>query len=66
MWVCLCRGVTSGTIARLVDEGARTVRAVTSACGAGSDCTKCRPTILRLVAATRPQAPAEDGQELPS
>jgi len=62
MWVCLCRGVTSGTIARVVNEGARTVRDVTSACGAGSDCSKCRPTILRMVA-TAQQPPDRQLEE---
>ena len=63
MWVCLCRGVTSGTIARAVSEGATTVKAVTSVCGAGSDCTKCTPTILRLVNACRPTEPTDELQE---
>jgi bacterioferritin-associated ferredoxin len=63
MWVCLCRGVTSGTISRVVSEGATTVKAVTSACGAGSDCTKCAPTILRLVNAARSLAPTDQLQE---
>ena len=31
MWVCLCRAVTSGTIAEVVEQGARTVREVSEA-----------------------------------
>ena len=35
MWVCLCEAVTSGSIVEAVDAGARTVREVGAANGAG-------------------------------
>ena len=54
VWVCLCRAVTSGTIAEVVESGARTVRQVSEACGAGTDCTKCTRTIRVLIATHAP------------
>ena len=54
VWVCLCRAVTSGTIAEVVEGGARTVRQVSEACGAGTDCTKCTRTIRVLIATHAP------------
>ena len=60
VWVCLCRAVTSGTIAEVVEGGARTVRQVSEACGAGTDCTKCTRTIRVLIATHAPGPDQED------
>lgn len=50
MWICLCRAVNARTVcAAIQDGGARTVREIAATCGAGADCTKCTPTIRRLL-----------------
>ncbi|HUH70927.1 MAG TPA: (2Fe-2S)-binding protein [Mycobacterium sp.] len=38
MFVCLCNGVTSQTVAEAVAAGASTTKDVAQACGAGADC----------------------------
>jgi bacterioferritin-associated ferredoxin len=63
MWVCLCRGVSSGTIAEVVEGGARTVREVSQACGAATDCTKCTRTVRTLIARHTPGTDQEDEPE---
>ena len=60
MWVCLCRAVTSGTIAEVVEQGARTVREVSEACGAATDCTKCTRTVRTIIAQHTPAVGQED------
>ncbi len=51
MYVCLCDGVTSQTVADVVADGARSTKAVAKACGAGSDCGRCRRTIQEIIKA---------------
>ncbi|HEY6649939.1 MAG TPA: (2Fe-2S)-binding protein [Mycobacterium sp.] len=52
MYVCLCLGVTSDTISRAVAAGATTSKQVADACGAGSECGRCRRTVRAIIAAT--------------
>jgi bacterioferritin-associated ferredoxin len=51
MYVCLCKGVTSQTVAEVVAQGASTTKKVVRACGAGSDCGRCRRTIQEIIKA---------------
>jgi bacterioferritin-associated ferredoxin len=52
MYVCLCHGVTSQTVAEAVAQGASTTKEVAKACGAGSDCGRCRRTVQAIIKAT--------------
>ncbi|HEY7050854.1 MAG TPA: (2Fe-2S)-binding protein [Mycobacterium sp.] len=56
MYVCLCNGVTSQTVAEVVADGASTTKKVAEACGAGSDCGRCRRTVAAIIKAA-PVAP---------
>lgn len=49
MYVCLCRGVTSHTVADCVAAGACTTNQVAAACGAGVDCARCRRSIRAII-----------------
>ena len=49
MYVCLCRVVTRVQIEAVVAAGARTVEEVGEACAAGTECGKCRRTIMRIL-----------------
>ena len=49
MYVCLCLGVTSDTVNRAVAAGASTTRQVADACGAGSQCGRCRRTVRAII-----------------
>jgi bacterioferritin-associated ferredoxin len=51
MFVCLCRAVTSDVIGEAIARGARTSRAVADACGAGTDCGRCRQTVRAIITA---------------
>jgi bacterioferritin-associated ferredoxin len=51
MFVCLCTGATSHMVADAVTCGARTCNDVAKACGAGSDCGRCRRTVRAIIAA---------------
>ena len=52
MYVCLCNGVTSQTVADAVSNGASTTKEVAEACGAGGDCGRCRRTVRAILAAS--------------
>lgn len=55
MYVCLCTGVTSATVADVIAAGACTSKAVATACDAGSVCGRCRATIRAMIdAAAQP------------
>jgi len=54
MFVCLCNGVTSQTVAEVVAAGASTTKDVAKACGAGADCGRCRRTVQAIL---RPSSP---------
>jgi bacterioferritin-associated ferredoxin len=53
MYVCLCVGVTNQTVAEVVDAGASTSREVADACGAGTECGRCRRTVRGIIDARR-------------
>lgn len=50
MYVCLCTGATSHEVADAVSRGASTCKDVARACGAGSDCGRCRRTVRAIIA----------------
>jgi bacterioferritin-associated ferredoxin len=56
MYVCLCNGVTNQTVADAVAAGASTSKQVAAACGAGSECGRCRRTIRAIIEAQRAAA----------
>jgi bacterioferritin-associated ferredoxin len=49
MYVCLCTGATSHHVADAVAKGACTSKEVAIACGAGTDCGRCRHTVRSLI-----------------
>jgi bacterioferritin-associated ferredoxin len=51
MYVCLCLGVTSETVKSAVANGASSSKQVAAACGAGSQCGRCRRTVRAIIAA---------------
>ena len=51
MYVCLCKGVTSQTVSEVVAQGASTTKKVAKACGAGSECGRCRRTVRAIIMA---------------
>jgi bacterioferritin-associated ferredoxin len=55
MFICLCTGATSNAVADAVTLGASTCNEVAEACGAGSDCGRCRRTVRAIIAATTPE-----------
>jgi len=57
MFVCLCNGVTSQTVADAVAAGASTTKQVAKACGAGSECGRCRHTVRAIIEATATTEP---------
>jgi bacterioferritin-associated ferredoxin len=50
MFVCLCTGATSQCVADAVAKGACTSKQVAQACGAGTDCGRCRRTVRAIIA----------------
>jgi bacterioferritin-associated ferredoxin len=53
MYVCLCVGVTNQAVADVVIAGASTSKQVAAACGAGSECGRCRVTVRAIIEAQR-------------
>ncbi|MDT5348005.1 MAG: bacterioferritin-associated ferredoxin [Mycobacterium sp.] len=51
MYVCLCVGATNQTVSDCVARGAATSKEVAAACGAGTDCGRCRRTLRAIIAA---------------
>jgi bacterioferritin-associated ferredoxin len=49
MYVCLCKGVSERTVKSCIREGARTLKQVGMACGAGTDCGACRGVLRDLL-----------------
>jgi bacterioferritin-associated ferredoxin len=49
MFVCLCTGVTSHVVSDCVAKGASTSKEVAAACGAGSDCGRCKRTVRAII-----------------
>ncbi|HZA09980.1 (2Fe-2S)-binding protein [Mycobacterium sp.] len=50
MYVCLCAGVTSHTVAEAVANGAASSKEVADICGAGSECNRCWRTVRAIIA----------------
>jgi len=49
MFVCLCCAVSDTTIRHAIRSGARNTDAVGDACGAGTQCGKCRTMIEVMI-----------------
>jgi bacterioferritin-associated ferredoxin len=49
MFVCICRAVTEHEVKSAIEDGAKTVQAVTQSCCAGDDCGACRVAIEDLI-----------------
>jgi bacterioferritin-associated ferredoxin len=49
MIVCLCKGVSCGTVRQAIGEGAMSVEEVGRICGAGTDCGGCQGAIEDLL-----------------
>jgi bacterioferritin-associated ferredoxin len=49
MYICICRVVSSATVREVIAGGARTVRQVADACGAGTDCGRCTAHVRALL-----------------
>lgn len=49
MYICICRAVSSATVRAVIADGARTVRQVADACGAGTDCGRCAVHVRALL-----------------
>jgi len=49
VYVCLCTGATSQCVADAVAQGACTSKQVAQACGAGTDCGRCRHTVRAII-----------------
>ena len=58
MYVCLCAGVTNQIVAKAVASGASTSKQVADACGAGSECGRCRRTVRAIIEARQASAAA--------
>ena len=54
--MCLCRGVSDSEVKRVIADGASSVPEVMRACGAGTRCGTCRPTIAAMIEGREPQA----------
>ncbi|HEY5855880.1 MAG TPA: (2Fe-2S)-binding protein [Aldersonia sp.] len=66
MYVCLCHGVTGAEVCDAVARGAQTSKHVAMACGAGSDCGRCKRTIRAIIAEqTGPDAAARTAVGIP-
>ncbi len=52
MYVCLCLGVTIENVSDAVNAGASTCNQVAEACGAGSECGRCRRTVRSIIASS--------------
>jgi bacterioferritin-associated ferredoxin len=53
MYVCLCNGVTSQTVADVIAKGACTTKEIAETCGAGAECGRCRHTVRAIIASAR-------------
>ncbi|MCV7322136.1 (2Fe-2S)-binding protein [Mycolicibacterium confluentis] len=61
MYVCLCVGVTSHTVADAVADGACTTNDVAQKCGAGADCGRCRRSIRAIIESADPSVDSSGG-----
>ena len=53
MIVCLCEGVSDGTIRQAISNGCQSVQAIENACGAGTCCRTCEKDLARILTETR-------------
>jgi bacterioferritin-associated ferredoxin len=60
MFVCLCLAVTNQAVRNAVQNGARTSQQVATACGAGSDCGRCRRTLRAIIDAASTAEPTTE------
>jgi bacterioferritin-associated ferredoxin len=51
MYVCICKAVTTQMLVELAETGIRRTKDIGEACGAGTVCAKCRPSIRSVVEA---------------
>jgi bacterioferritin-associated ferredoxin len=65
MFVCLCNGVTNETVVSAVAAGATTCKLVATACGAGSECGRCRRTIRSIIGAVEPSKHSPEKESRP-
>ena len=49
MIVCLCEGVSEGTVRDLARQGASSLHEVRLACSAGACCGACRETLVQIL-----------------
>ncbi|MBJ7339166.1 (2Fe-2S)-binding protein [Mycolicibacterium sp.] len=63
MYVCLCVGVTNQAVADAVSAGAQTSKDVAEACGAGSECGRCRRTVRAIIDSRRAAAAPPPGSD---
>jgi bacterioferritin-associated ferredoxin len=59
--VCHCRRVCDRTIRECIREGAQSIEEVGRACGAGTGCGGCQPTIGSLLAKAEAESVPQDG-----
>lgn len=66
MIVCHCAAVSDSTLARVIREGASSVREVTQRCGAGACCAPCRQEIATMLYAAQTEGQNSPGCGAPS
>lgn len=49
MFVCLCNGITSQAVAKVIADGASTTKEIAETCGAGAECGRCRHTLRAIL-----------------
>ena len=49
MYVCMCCAVTNYTVEEAIRRGARSLKDVAQACGAGSGCGGCKATLRKIL-----------------
>jgi bacterioferritin-associated ferredoxin len=57
VFICICEAVSSVTERQVIADGARTVRQVAEACGAGTDCGRCATHVRALIEARHAPRP---------
>jgi len=53
MIICICENVSDRALEREIDAGARTVREIRKACGAGGNCGSCVCDLKKMLARVR-------------
>lgn len=65
MIVCLCHGINDQALHKVIDEGARSVREIGDACGAGTDCGQCCSSVRQALKQRRSQAVDQGPERAP-